>query len=112
MVEAESDNTTALTTTSTQNQQPARNVGTGAGTTSVGAQQTSQSDFWAESEGFQPPDLLSKQAMEGKFSLLNVLSTNHAPPTRPENIPPAALTEDPLHLGLLNQPIAISLFDG
>lgn len=67
------------------------------------------SDFWAESEGLQPNSLLSHQAMKGKFSLQNILSTNHgSTPERPvESVSP----DDPTRCGIVSHEVALHLFE-
>ncbi|KAJ6097540.1 hypothetical protein N7499_001914 [Penicillium canescens] len=67
------------------------------------------SDFWAESEGLQPNGLLSHQAMKGKFSLQNILSTNHgSTPDRPvESVSP----DDPTRCGIVSHEVALRLFE-
>jgi hypothetical protein len=67
-------------------------------------------DFWADSDGFQPPSLLNRQAARGNFSLQNVLSTN-AEPTSANASTSSARTDDPIATGLLNHAIATSLFE-
>lgn len=68
-------------------------------------------EFWADSDGFQPPSLLNRQAARGNFSLQNVLSTS-AVSTANITSPPFANQEDPISKGLLNHPIAASLYQG
>ncbi|PYH92571.1 hypothetical protein BO71DRAFT_357044 [Aspergillus ellipticus CBS 707.79] len=69
------------------------------------------SDFWADSEGLQPDSLLSHQAMRGKFSLQNILSTDHGGNidgvATSRSVPP----DDPILLGLINQQVAMGLFE-
>jgi hypothetical protein len=67
------------------------------------------SDFWAESEGLQPDGLLSHQAMRGKFSLRNILSTNHDSTfDRPAD---SASPGDPIQCGLVDHKTVDCLFE-
>lgn len=69
-------------------------------------------DFLAESQNLQPLGLLNRDAMEGRFSLENILSVNHnlhmnmlkASSTVPE--------DDPIRRGFVTYHIATSLFHG
>lgn len=75
--------------------------------------QARDSDFWAESEGFQPHSLLSHQAMQGRFSLQNILSVNHGPgpaESRASNSN-AISPEDPIVLDLVNAHVAACLLE-
>lgn len=65
--------------------------------------------FWDQSETFQPPDLLNKDAMKGDFSLEKVLSTSVG--AKAARRPSADKSRDPLSLGIVNNHIATSLFD-
>ncbi|KAJ5775579.1 uncharacterized protein N7511_000590 [Penicillium nucicola] len=67
------------------------------------------SDFWADSEGLQPNGLLSHHAMKGKFSLQNILSTNHGstPDRQVESVSP----DDPIRCGLVSYELALRLFE-
>jgi hypothetical protein len=69
------------------------------------------SDFWAESEGLglQPDGLLSHQAMKGKFSLQNILSTNHGSTfDRPSD---SVSPDDPIRCGLVGHESVVCLFE-
>ncbi|KAL4866517.1 hypothetical protein BDV12DRAFT_210441 [Aspergillus spectabilis] len=69
------------------------------------------SDFWAEPDGFQPHSLLSHPAMKGKFSLQNILSTDHG---GRDSRPASAVSEagdDPAVLGLINTQVALCLLE-
>lgn len=68
-------------------------------------------EFWADSDGFQPPSLLNRQAARGNFSLQNVLSTSPMP-TAHATSSPSENQEDPICKGLLNHAIASSLYQG
>ncbi|KAF1352807.1 hypothetical protein EJ07DRAFT_168718 [Lizonia empirigonia] len=68
------------------------------------------SNFWTESNGFQPADILSRRATSGMFSLQNVLSTQHADTS--EGSTQALSVDDPIEKGLVNLQVATSLFDG
>ncbi|RDW72666.1 Zn(II)2Cys6 transcription factor [Aspergillus mulundensis] len=100
------------------------------GASTVQEVQPSPTDFWAESDGFQPHGLLSHQAMQGKFSLQNILSVDHGPGTSPDTQaagldgeqpsdeqsqpqpqPPAVSQEDPIALGLINMHVATHLHE-
>jgi hypothetical protein len=67
------------------------------------------SDFWAESDGLQPDGLLSHQAMKGKFSLQNILSTNHGSTfDRPTD---SVSPDDPIRCGLVSYERVLVLFE-
>lgn len=67
------------------------------------------SDFWAGSEGLQPDGLLSHQAMKGKFSLQNILSTNHGSSfDRPVD---SVSIDDPIRCGLVTYEQVVGLFE-
>ena len=63
-----------------------------------------------ESDNLQPSGLLNHQALKGKFSLQNVLSpTNCSAHQSSEDSPDTVV--DPIQVGLVNLPIAKSLFE-
>lgn len=72
--------------------------------------ENSHQDFWTESNGFQPADILSRRATNGMFSLQNVLSTQHTDTS--EGSTQAFSVDDPIDKGLVNLQVATSLFDG
>jgi hypothetical protein len=73
--------------------------------------EASTRDFWADSDGFQPPSLLNREAARGNFSLQNVLSTNAEPTSATASTSSSARTDDPIATGLVNHAIATSLFE-
>ncbi|EAU37376.1 predicted protein [Aspergillus terreus NIH2624] len=68
-------------------------------------------DFWADSDRLQPDALLSHQAMKGKFSLQNILSTDHGSTVDRSTTSPPVSPDDPLALGLVNHHVALFLFE-
>lgn len=69
---------------------------------------------WANSEGFQPPDLLTKQATKGRYSLQAILNINEAPTKVAESASATSSTEsadDPIKMGIVNYSVAMSLFE-
>ncbi|KAL5041700.1 hypothetical protein BDW71DRAFT_201157 [Aspergillus fruticulosus] len=68
-------------------------------------------DFWDEADSFQPHSLLNHQAMEGKFSLQNILSIDHGSDARLSEPGPHIAPDDPVVLGLVNEQVAISLLE-
>jgi hypothetical protein len=66
------------------------------------------SDFWTGSEGLQPDGLLSHQAMKGKFSLQNILSTNHGSTFNPPA--DSVSSDDPIRCGLVGYESVVCLF--
>ncbi|KAF1931062.1 uncharacterized protein M421DRAFT_408446 [Didymella exigua CBS 183.55] len=66
--------------------------------------------FWTQSNGFRPPDILSRQATRGDFSLQSVLRTEHG--AEPQYSTQYAMDDDPIDNGLINFHDATSLFDG
>lgn len=72
--------------------------------------QCSDQNFWTQSSGFRPSDVLNRQATRGDFSLQNVLSTEHG--HAPERNTLSASGDDPIEKGFVNLHVATSLFDG
>ncbi|XPS81575.1 hypothetical protein M3J07_013536 [Ascochyta lentis] len=67
-------------------------------------------EFWTQSSGFQPADILSRQATRGTFSMRSVLSTQHG--DTPQQTLQKVTEDDPIDKGLVNVHVATSLFDG
>lgn len=69
--------------------------------------------FWNDREGFRPSDLMNQQAVKGKFSLRTILSTNDELVQHPSAERDVGFDEstDPISLGLINFPVAVSLFE-
>ncbi|KAL4893595.1 hypothetical protein BDV59DRAFT_177663 [Aspergillus ambiguus] len=68
-------------------------------------------DFWADSGRLQPDALLSHQAMKGKFSLQNILSTDHGSTADDSTRSTPVSPDDPLSLGIVNHHVALFLFE-
>ena len=72
-----------------------------------------RSDFWSDRRiGLEPPSLLNRQAAKGAFSLQNVLRVETQPGAKPSRRQSVSHDNDPIVVGLLNQAIAASLFEG
>lgn len=67
-------------------------------------------DFWTQSNGIQPADVLSRRATSGMFSLQNILSTQHTDTS--QRTSQDFDEDDPIDKGLVNLHVATSLFDG
>ncbi|KAH8674277.1 hypothetical protein BX600DRAFT_457295 [Xylariales sp. PMI_506] len=70
------------------------------------------SEFLAGSVGLQPSSLLNRQAMKGKFSLQNLLSTNHNLQLDKVTKDAALSQDDPINRGLVSYYVATSLYEG
>lgn len=75
-----------------------------------GMDRTARGGFWTHARGFQPADVLNRQASRGMFSLQNVLSTRHG--TNTQQSPQDTSPHDPIVKGLVNIHVAASLFEG
>lgn len=62
-----------------------------------------------DTNNLQPSGLLNHQALEGKFSLGNILSADQEPVQRQRSRNESL--EDPIELGLITPSLAKSLFD-
>lgn len=67
-------------------------------------------DFWTQSRGFRPADILNRETSRGMFSLQNILSTQHG--TTAQHSSQGTSDDDPVERGLLNLHVSISLFEG
>jgi hypothetical protein len=106
----ETHSTDQSTSKEPQNQEHSQDP---ASADAVTTKTVSWTGFWTDSEHFQPPDLLNKQATQGHFSLQNILSTASASvPASGTNTANRGFTQDPIQLGLVNHHIASSLFEG
>jgi hypothetical protein len=70
------------------------------------------SGFLDGAVGLQPSSLLNRQAMKGKFSIQNILSTNHNLNLDKPKDPVAFPADDPINAGVIPYHLATSLFDG
>ncbi|CEL05502.1 hypothetical protein ASPCAL06620 [Aspergillus calidoustus] len=69
-----------------------------------------RAEFFGESDSFQPQSLLSHQAMQGRFSLRNILSVDHGVESRP-SVSESTSPDDPVVLGLINTQVASCLLE-
>jgi hypothetical protein len=69
-------------------------------------------DFLAKSQNLQPRGLLNKDAIEGRFSLENVLSINHSLHMNMLKSSSTIPEDDPIRRGFVTYHVATSLFHG